>query len=144
LAQATRLPLTLSERLATRWGYRELFENPGRGGDHARHLWCGGISEAKKIATAAETHYLPVAPPQLRRPGAARRVTAPGGEPPHLYILESVRRHYADEYHGLVTSIVQPEQGTFPLPPGRAWAWNWSRRAHARRRHHPAQRSVVA
>jgi galactonate dehydratase len=24
--------------------------------------WCGGISEAKRIATLAETHYLPIAP----------------------------------------------------------------------------------
>ncbi|MGH9662610.1 MAG: mandelate racemase/muconate lactonizing enzyme family protein, partial [Bryobacteraceae bacterium] len=62
LAATTSLPLCLSERLMTRYGYRELLENRA-----ARFLmpdicWCGGISEAKKIATMAETHYLPVAP----------------------------------------------------------------------------------
>jgi L-alanine-DL-glutamate epimerase-like enolase superfamily enzyme len=118
LARATRLPLTLSERLATRWGYRELFENRAAAVIMPDISWCGGISEAKKIATAAETHYLPVAPHNCGGPVLHAASLHLAANLPNLYILESVRRHYADEYRGLVTSIVQPEQGTFPLPPG--------------------------
>jgi galactonate dehydratase len=56
LARAIDLPLCLSERLMTRWGFRELFEN------HAARIimpdvsWRGGISEAKKIASMVEAH----------------------------------------------------------------------------------------
>ena len=62
LARATRLPLCLSERLMTRWGFRELIENRAARIIMPDICWCGGISEAKKIASMAETHYLPVAP----------------------------------------------------------------------------------
>jgi L-alanine-DL-glutamate epimerase-like enolase superfamily enzyme len=118
LARATRLPLTLSERLATRWGYRELFENRAAAVIMPDIAWCGGISEAKKIATAAETHYLPVAPHNCGGPVLHAASLHLAANIPNLYILESVRRHYGDEYRGLVTPIVQPGRGTFPLPPG--------------------------
>jgi len=36
----------------------------------------------------------------------------------NLYTLESVRRHYLDEYRGIVTQALPPEHGEFPLPPG--------------------------
>ncbi|HEX4488687.1 MAG TPA: mandelate racemase/muconate lactonizing enzyme family protein, partial [Terriglobales bacterium] len=62
LAHATKLPLCVSERLMTRWGFRELIENRAARIIMPDISWCGGISEAKKIATMAETHYLPIAP----------------------------------------------------------------------------------
>ncbi len=36
----------------------------------------------------------------------------------NLYILESVRRHYLDEYRGIVTQTCPPVDGEFGLPPG--------------------------
>jgi len=37
----------------------------------------------------------------------------------NLFIMESVRRHYKEEYEGLVTSTLGPEaSGDLPLPPG--------------------------
>jgi L-alanine-DL-glutamate epimerase-like enolase superfamily enzyme len=36
----------------------------------------------------------------------------------NLYILESVRRHYLDEYRGIVTQTLPPAGGEFALPPG--------------------------
>jgi len=62
LADTTRLPLCLSERLMTRLAFRELLENRAARVIMPDICWCGGISEAKKIATLAETYYLPVAP----------------------------------------------------------------------------------
>jgi L-alanine-DL-glutamate epimerase-like enolase superfamily enzyme len=61
LASATSLPLCLSERLMTRWGFRELLENRAARIIMPDICGCGGISEAKKIASMAEAHYLPVA-----------------------------------------------------------------------------------
>src|SRR4051795_13384591 len=62
LAAATSLPLCVSERLMTRWGFRELMDNRAGRIVMPDISWCGGISEAKKIATMAETHYRPIAP----------------------------------------------------------------------------------
>jgi L-alanine-DL-glutamate epimerase-like enolase superfamily enzyme len=37
----------------------------------------------------------------------------------NLFIMESVRRHYNEEYEGLVTRKLLPEaSGELPLPPG--------------------------
>jgi len=36
----------------------------------------------------------------------------------NLFIAESVRRHYADEYRNIVTPMLTPVEGAFPLPPG--------------------------
>ncbi len=59
LNQETKIPLVISERLATRFGFREMFE--ARAGEIAMYdlTWCGGISEGKKISDMANTYYVP-------------------------------------------------------------------------------------
>lgn len=118
LSLATCLPLTLSERLMTRWGFRELLENRAARIIMPDISWCGGISEAKKIASAAETHYLPVAPHNCGGPVLHAASLHLAANLTNLFILESVRRHYAEEYRGLVTQNLEPREGEFPLPPG--------------------------
>jgi len=36
----------------------------------------------------------------------------------NLQIVESVRRHYADEYTAIVGELARPREGYFDLPPG--------------------------
>jgi L-alanine-DL-glutamate epimerase-like enolase superfamily enzyme len=118
LARATRLPLCLSERLMTRWGFREIMEN------HAARIimpdicWCGGISEARKIATMAETYYLPVAPHNCGGPVLHAASAHLAANVTNLSILETVRRHYLDEYRSLVSSTLTVADGALPLPQG--------------------------
>ena len=118
LALATRLPLCVSERLMTRFGFRELLENRAARIVMPDICWCGGISEAKKIATMAETHYLPVAPHNCGGPVLHAASLHLAANVTNLYILESVRRHYLDEYRGIVTETLPPVDGEFALPPG--------------------------
>jgi galactonate dehydratase len=118
LASATSIPLCVSERLMTRWGFRELLENQAARIVMPDLCWCGGFSEARKIATAAETHYLPIAPhncggPMLHIASAHLAVNVT-----NLYILETVRRHYGDEYRGLLSTNLPPQNGELPLPSG--------------------------
>lgn len=118
LARATRLPLTVSERLMTRWGFREVIENRA-----ARYImpdlcWCGGFSEARKIAALAETYYLPIAPHNCGGPVLHAASAHFAAWCPNLFLLETVRRHYLEEYEGFVTHTVKPVDGTLPLPPG--------------------------
>jgi L-alanine-DL-glutamate epimerase-like enolase superfamily enzyme len=118
LAAATRLPLCLSERLMTRWAFRELLENRAARIIMPDICWCGGISEAKKIAVLAETYYLPVAPHNCGGPVLHAASLHLAANVTNLYILESVRRHYLDEYRGIVTVSPAPVNGEFRLPPG--------------------------
>jgi len=118
LSQATRLPLTISERLMTRWGFREILENRA-----ARYImpdlsWCGGLSEARKIASMAETSYLPIAPHNCGGPILHFASAHLAAWAPNLFVLETVRRHYLDEYTNLVTQALLPLEGRIPLPPG--------------------------
>lgn len=59
LKQESDIPLVISERLATRFGFREMFE--AKVGSVAMYdlTWCGGISEGKKISDMANTWYIP-------------------------------------------------------------------------------------
>lgn len=119
LAQSTPLPLCVSERLMTRWAFRELIENRAAQIIMPDIAWCGGISEAKKIATMTETYYLPIAPHNCGGPILHFATAHFAANITNLFIMESVRRHYSEEYEGLVTSSLVPgTDGYLPLPPG--------------------------
>jgi len=116
LAAETSIPLCLSERLMTRYQFREVVEQGLAKFVMPDICWCGGISEAKKIATLAETHYLPIAPHNCGGPvlhfasmHLAMNVT-------NLFILESVRRHYLKEYQGIVTTTGSSQEGWLRVP----------------------------
>lgn len=118
LAAATSLPLCVSERLMTRWGFRELIDNRAARIVMPDISWCGGISEAKKIASAAETMYRPVAPHNCGGPVLHAASLHLAANATNLYILESVRRHYDDEYRGIVSTTYPVREGAFDLPSG--------------------------
>jgi galactonate dehydratase len=109
----------LSERLMTRWAFRELLENRAAQIIMPDVAWCGGISEAKKIATMAETYYLPIAPHNCGGPILHFATAHVAANVTNLFIMESVRRHYNEEYEGLVTRKLVPQSnGQLRLPPG--------------------------
>ncbi|MEO8660483.1 MAG: mandelate racemase/muconate lactonizing enzyme family protein [Bryobacteraceae bacterium] len=118
LSAATSLPLCLSERLMTRWGFRELIENRAAGIIMPDICWCGGISEAKKIASMAETYYLPVAPHNCGGPVLHMASAHLAANLVNLFIMETVRRNYLEDHEGIVTAILLPKNGVLPLPPG--------------------------
>ena len=60
-AASTHVPVTASETLSGRFAFRELMEKGAAEIVMLDVSWCGGIGEAKKIATMAEAYHLPVA-----------------------------------------------------------------------------------
>jgi L-alanine-DL-glutamate epimerase-like enolase superfamily enzyme len=119
LAAATSLPLCLSERLMTRWQFRELMDNGAARIVMPDVSWCGGISEAKKIAVTAETALRPIAPHNCGGPVLHAATLHLAANVTNLFIMESVRRHYSDEYRGIVTNTYPvAEDGWFDLPAG--------------------------
>ncbi len=117
LKQETATPLILSERLMTRWQFREVLEQGTAQIINPDLCWCGGLSEAKKIATMAETYYVPVAPHNCGGPVLHAASLHLALNLPNLFILESVRRHYLKEYQGLVSFMgaIDPD-GQFRVP----------------------------
>lgn len=118
LASATRLPLTISERLMTTWQYRELLSNGAARVVMPDVAWCGGLTQAKKIADIGAAHYLPAAPHNCGGPILHAATMHLAAAVPNLYIAESVRRHYADEYIPIVGELPKPVDGFFALPQG--------------------------
>jgi galactonate dehydratase len=118
LARETRLPLCLSERLMTRYQFRELIERACARFVMPDLCWCGGFTEARKIAALADTYYLPVCPHNCGGPVQHVASLHLAAHVPNLYILESVRRHYLVEYAGLVTTTAPARDGFLPIPDG--------------------------
>ncbi len=114
------IPVTASETVATREGFREMFERRAMDICMLDVTWCGGLSEAKKIATAAETYKLPVAPHDCTGPvtlmaGVHLSINAPNG-----LIQETVRAFNNSWYPVVVDRLPRIEQGHVyaPTDPG--------------------------
>jgi galactonate dehydratase len=60
--RAVNVPIATGERLVTRHQFREIFEKQAAHVIQPDLCHCGGLWEAKKIAAAAETYYVGVAP----------------------------------------------------------------------------------
>lgn len=116
LARETSIPLILSERLMTRFQFREVVERGLAKFVMPDICWCGGISEAKKIATFAETYYLPIAPHNCGGPILHFASLHLAMNVINLFMLESVRRHYLKEYQGIVTHTGAAQQGWLQAP----------------------------
>jgi L-alanine-DL-glutamate epimerase-like enolase superfamily enzyme len=118
LARQVKQPLCISERLLTRWGYRELLERRAASIVMPDLAWCGGVSEARKIANAAHTMYLPVAYHNCGGPITHFANWHLAMATPNLKILETVRRHYNDRFLPVVTTSGAPQNGRLGVPPG--------------------------
>ena len=84
--------------------------------------WCGGLSEAKKIAAMAEAWHLPVAPHDCTGPVVLCASTHLSLNAPNALIQESVRAYYRTWYRDLVTALPEVEDGQSRSRRGRASA----------------------
>jgi galactonate dehydratase len=62
VARALPFPIATGERLVTRWEFRELFERRACAVAQPDICHCGGVSEVMRIAAAAETAFVTMAP----------------------------------------------------------------------------------
>jgi galactonate dehydratase len=120
LAHETSIPLCVSERLASRFRFRELFE--ARAVDVVMYdvTWCGGISAAKKISDMADTYKIPTSPHTGGGPilwySSIHTATAVN----NFYIMESVFHLYNDLYPHFLENVPVPVDCyvTAPEAPG--------------------------
>ena len=117
LKNDTRLPLVLSERLMTRWQFREVVERGLARFVNPDPCWCGGLTEARAIATLADTAYVPIAPHNCGGPVLHAACLHLSAAVPNLFVLESVRRHYLQDYRDVVSGTPAAAEGGVFQPP---------------------------
>ncbi|MGD9711212.1 MAG: mandelate racemase/muconate lactonizing enzyme family protein [Thermomicrobiales bacterium] len=115
-AASTFVPTTISETLATRWSFREVMQANAAGVIMLDLSWCGGISEAKKIASMAETHKLPVAPHDCTGPVVYMASMHVSLNAVNALVQESVRAFYTGWYQELVTQLPIFSNGSLDIP----------------------------
>lgn len=112
-----RVPISVGERLHTRWDFVPVLEGELADFVMPDVTWTGGISELKKIATMAEAYYVPVSPHDASGPvnlvaGAQVMATTP-----NFYRLETSRFDLGG-YNELLQVPLQNPDGRLLLPDG--------------------------
>ena len=118
LARSTRVPITASEVLGSRWAFRDLLEHKAAGIVMLDLSWVGGFSEARKIAAMAGAHQLPVAPHDCTGPIVLVASCHLSINAPNALIQETVRAFYTGWYRELVTTLPRIEGGYVYAPEG--------------------------
>jgi galactonate dehydratase len=113
-AAVPEVPCATGERLYTRWGFRELIESRAVHVIQPDICYAGGISELRRIAAHAETHYISMAPHNPNGPVAAAANIHLAAATPNFLILEYARKPPYFE-HVLHQPLVLTE-GHFGLP----------------------------
>ncbi|PBB96040.1 mandelate racemase/muconate lactonizing enzyme family protein [Mesorhizobium sp. WSM3862] len=117
-AAASPAPISASETLGSRWAFRDLLETGAAGIVMLDISWCGGLSEARKIASMAEAWRLPVAPHDCTGPVVLAASTHLSLNAPNALVQESVRAFYRTWYRDLVTALPEVKDGMITVPPG--------------------------
>ena len=116
LAQETSIPLVVSERLATRFGFREMFEAKIGGIAMYDLTWCGGISEGKKISDMANTYYVPTMMHTAGGPILWYASTQLAAAITNLFYVESVYPNWKERYPFFFENVPQVENGAVKPP----------------------------
>jgi galactonate dehydratase len=117
-AENSRAPVCASETLASRFRFRDLLETQAAGVIMLDLAWCGGLSEARKIAAMAEAWKLPVAPHDCTGPVVLAASTHLSLNAPNALIQESVRAYYKTWYRDVVTEVPPVKNGMITVPTG--------------------------
>jgi L-alanine-DL-glutamate epimerase-like enolase superfamily enzyme len=118
VARSTRVRVAAGETLAGRRAFRELLDREAAQVAIVDISWCGGISEARKIGTLAETYGIPVAPHDCTGPVVLTASTHLSVHLPNAPIQETVRAYYTGWYRELVTALPTIENGCITPPRG--------------------------
>ena len=111
LARESSIPVLVSERLATRFQYRELME--AKGCDLAMWdvTWCGGITEAKKISDFADTYFIPTVPHTHGGPLLWLASIHVSMALTNLWNMESTYAHYTHQFPDFIENYPVPIDG---------------------------------
>jgi len=104
-----------SETLAYPHAFRDYLATGVAGVAMLDLSWCGGLSEARKIAGMAEAHHIPVAPHDCTGPVVFMASCHFSLHARNALIQESVRAFYTGWYTELVTALPMVRRGEISL-----------------------------
>lgn len=111
IVRESRVPQTVSERLFTRHAFRRILDAQAAHIVMPDIIWTGGLSEAVKIATLADTHHLPIAPHDCTGPVNLFACLHLCAAVPNAMIMETVRGFCEGYYREVVTPAVPIRDG---------------------------------
>jgi galactonate dehydratase len=116
LARHTSIPIAASERLATRQIFKQVIERRAASIIMIDLAWCGGLSEARKIANLAEASELPVTLHDCTGPIVFAASVALSATLPNVNWQEAVRAYYSGWYREVAGPLPRIENGrVWPL-----------------------------
>jgi galactonate dehydratase len=120
VARATTAPIAVGETRGGRADFRALIEMEALSTIILDLSWCGGISEARKVASIAEAWHVPVAFHDCSGPVVLAASTHLAMNVRNCFIQEMVRAFYFGWYRELVTDLPSVEHGMIrpPAAPG--------------------------
>ena len=104
-----------SETLSYKWGFKDYLQTGVAGVVMLDLSWCGGLTEARKIAGMADAWQLPVAPHDCTGPVVWAASTHLSLHAPNALVQESVRAFYTGWYRELVTELPLVQDGMVRL-----------------------------
>jgi L-alanine-DL-glutamate epimerase-like enolase superfamily enzyme len=111
VARSTAAPIAVGETRGGRADFRSLIEMDALSTIILDLSWCGGLSEARKIAAIAEAWHVPVAFHDCSGPVVLAASTHIAAHVRNCFIQEIVRAFYYGWYRELVTDLPPIEHG---------------------------------
>jgi galactonate dehydratase len=116
LATSTQLPLTVGERMAGKLAFQQLLESSAAKFVMFDVTWCGGLTEARKVTTMADSYELPFAPHTAGGPLLFYASTHLSTAMPNLWIQESCQRFYEHDWPEMLENPLMPANGSIAAP----------------------------
>ena len=131
LAAATPLPIIAGERMAGKLQFEQFLSSRTPKFVMFDLTWCGGLTEARKIAAMADSYQLPIAPHTAGGPLLFYASTHLTTASPNVWIQESCQRFYERDWPAMLENPIAPRDGFIQAPeePGfgmkiKPEAWN--------------------
>ena len=118
LCRDTSCPVAVSERLATQFRFREVLADKAADILIFDIAWCGGLTEARKIADLADAYYVPFATHNFGGPILWVASIHLGAAMKNCYITESSWEMYHNVFPYFVENVPVPEDGFVSPPEG--------------------------
>ena len=116
LRARTSVPICASETVATRRAFREFLQADALDVVMLDLSWCGGLGEAKKIATLAEAWGRPVAPHDCTGPVVLTASVHLSLNCPNTLVQETVRAFTTGWYRDVLTELPDIRDGfVYPM-----------------------------
>jgi len=115
VSRALPFPIATGERLVGRWEFRELLEKRACSIIQPDVSHCGGISEARRIASMAETYSIPVACHNPQGPVSTASSIHIGFATPN-YLIQEVVRADVPWRNDILTAPLNVTRGYVPPP----------------------------